>query len=53
MEQPVVIKSNKYGLTVCLDNEPDFETNLKSLKLNEEQINEVLKALKNQRDENK
>ena len=34
-------------------NEPDFETNLKSLKLNEEQINEVLKALKNQRDENK
>ena len=26
MEQPVVIKSNKYGLTVCLDNESDFET---------------------------
>ncbi len=26
MEQPVVIKSNKYGLTVCLDTEPDFET---------------------------
>ncbi|MBR4139222.1 MAG: septum site-determining protein MinC [Lachnospiraceae bacterium] len=26
MEQPVVIKSNKYGLTVCLDSEPDFET---------------------------
>lgn len=30
MEQPVVIKSNKYGLTVCLDAEPDFET-LRSL----------------------
>ena len=30
MEQPVVIKSNKYGLTVCLNNEPDFET-LRSL----------------------
>ena len=30
MEQPVVIKSNKYGLTVCLDTEPDFET-LRSL----------------------
>ncbi len=26
MEQPVVIKSNKYGLTVCLDNELDFDT---------------------------
>lgn len=26
MEQPVVIKSNKYGLTVILDSEPDFET---------------------------
>ncbi len=26
MEQPVVIKSNKYGLTVCLDTEPDFDT---------------------------
>lgn len=26
MEQPVVIKSNKYGLTVVLDPEPDFET---------------------------
>ena len=26
MEQPVVIKSNKYGLTVCLDTEPDFQT---------------------------
>ena len=26
MEQPVVIKSNKYGLTVILDPEPDFET---------------------------
>ena len=26
MEQPVVIKSNKYGLTVCLDKELDFET---------------------------
>lgn len=25
MEQPVVIKSNKYGLTVILDPEPDFE----------------------------
>ena len=30
MDQPVVIKSNKYGLTVCLDTEPDFET-LRSL----------------------
>ena len=30
MEQPVVIKSNKYGLTVCLDTEPDFDT-LRSL----------------------
>lgn len=26
MEQPVVIKSNKYGLTVILDSELDFET---------------------------
>ncbi len=26
MEQPVVIKSNKYGLTVYLDSKPDFET---------------------------
>lgn len=26
MEQPVVIKSNKYGLTVWLDAEPDFQT---------------------------
>lgn len=26
MEQPVVIKSNKYGLTVILDDKPDFET---------------------------
>lgn len=26
MEQPVVIKSNKYGLTVVLDPEPDFES---------------------------
>lgn len=26
MEQPVVIKSNKYGLTVILDSQPDFET---------------------------
>lgn len=26
MDQPVVIKSNKYGLTVCLDTEPDFGT---------------------------
>lgn len=26
MEQPVVIKSNRYGLTVCLDKELDFET---------------------------
>jgi septum site-determining protein MinC len=26
MEQPVVIKSNKYGLTVILDTQPDFET---------------------------
>lgn len=26
MEQPVIIKSNKYGLTVILDPEPDFET---------------------------
>lgn len=25
MEQAVVIKSNKYGLTVCLDTEADFE----------------------------
>ena len=25
MEQPVVIKSNKYGLTVCLDQEMEFE----------------------------
>ena len=30
MEQPVVIKSNKYGLTVCLDPEPEFEA-LKNL----------------------
>lgn len=26
MEQPVVIKSNKYGLTVCLDKDLDFNT---------------------------
>lgn len=26
MEQPVVIKSNKYGLTVILDKEPDFDS---------------------------
>ena len=26
MEQPVVIKSNKYGLTVVMDPTPDFET---------------------------
>lgn len=26
MEQPVIIKSNKYGLTVVLDSQPDFET---------------------------
>ena len=25
MEQPVVIKSNKYGLTVCLDHTLEFE----------------------------
>ena len=30
MEQPVVIKSNKYGLTVCLDTATDFDT-LKNL----------------------
>ena len=30
MEQTVVIKSNKYGLTVCLDTETDFE-NLRKL----------------------
>lgn len=26
MEQPVVIKSNKYGLTVILDSKPDFDS---------------------------
>ena len=26
MEQPVVIKSNKYGLTVILDSAMEFET---------------------------
>lgn len=31
MEQPVVIKSNRYGLTVCLDKELDFETLRKSV----------------------
>lgn len=31
MEQPVVIKSNRYGLTVCLDKQLDFETLRKSV----------------------
>ena len=53
LEEQLANINDKKTQILKLLNEPDFEENLKTLKLNEEQINEVLKALKKQRDENK